>query len=58
MQDYMITYTNPYDLRIFTKAAKDKISELGKTGITDIAINRNTLYIKEDLMDDSKISLI
>jgi hypothetical protein len=31
MQDYMITYTNPYDLRIFTKAAKDKISELGKT---------------------------
>lgn len=58
MQDYMITYTNPYDLRIFTKAAKDKISELGKTWITDIAINRNTLYIKEDLMDDSKISLI
>lgn len=58
MQDYMITYTNPYDLKIFTKAAKDKISELGKTWITDIAINRNTLYIKEDLMDDSKISLI
>ena len=58
MQDYMITYTNPYDLRIFTKAAKEKISELGKTWITDIAINRNTLYIKEDLMDDSKISLI
>jgi hypothetical protein len=28
MQDYMVTYTNPYDLRIFTKAAKDKFSEL------------------------------
>jgi hypothetical protein len=30
MQDYMVTYTNPYDLKIFTKAAKDKITELGK----------------------------
>ena len=58
MQDYMVTYTNPYDLRIFTKAAKDKFSELWRQGITDIAIDRNTLYIKEDLMDDSKVSMI
>lgn len=58
MQDYMVTYTNPYDLRIFTKAAKEKFSELGKAGITDIAIDRNTLYIKEDLMDDSKVSML
>ena len=58
MQDYMVTYTNPYDLKIFTKAAKDKITELGKAWITDLAINRNTLYIKEDLIDDSKVSII
>jgi hypothetical protein len=54
----MVTYTNPYDLRIFTKTAKEKISELGRAWITDIAIDRNTLYIKEDLIDDSKVSII
>ena len=58
MEDYMVTYTNPYDLRIFTKQAKEKFSELGKLWITDIAIDRNTLYIKEDLIDDSKVSMI
>jgi hypothetical protein len=58
MNDYMVTYTNPYDLKIFTKAAKDKFSELGKAGITDIAIDRNTLYMKQDLIDDSKVSMI
>ncbi len=58
IEDYMVTYTNPYDLRIFTKQAKEKFSELGKLWITDIAIDRNTLYIKEDLIDDSKVSMI
>jgi hypothetical protein len=28
IQDNMVTYNNPYDLRIFTKAAKEKINEL------------------------------
>ena len=31
---------------------------MGKLWITDIAIDRNTLYIKEDFIDDSKVSMI
>ena len=58
LQDNMVTYNNPYDLRIFTKAAKDKINELGQSWVTDIAIDRNTLYLKQDLIDDSKVSII
>lgn len=58
IQDNMVTYNNPYDLRIFTKAAKEKINELWASWVTDIAIDRNTLYLKQDLIDDSKVSII
>lgn len=54
----MVTYVNPYDLRIFTKKAKERISELANSWVTDIAIDRNTLYLKQDLIDDSKTSII
>ena len=42
----------------FTKAAKEKINELWASWVTDIAIDRNTLYLKQDLIDDSKVSII
>lgn len=57
MQDHMVTYTNPYDLRIFTKAVKEKIWFLQQSGVTDIAINRNTVYIKQDLIDEEQTSI-
>lgn len=57
-QDHMVTYINPHDLKIFTKELKEKIWELQSSGVTDIAIDRNTIYLKQDLIDDHQISLI
>lgn len=57
LQDHIVTYLNPYDLRIFTKEVKEKIWFLQKFGVTDIAIDRNTLYLKQDLIDESKTSI-
>lgn len=58
LQDHMVTYLNPYDLKIFTKEVKEKIWELQASGVTDIAIDRNTIYLKQDLIDDDQVSII
>lgn len=58
IQDHMVTYINPHDLKIFTKELKEKIQELQYSGVTDIAIDRNIIYLKQDLIDDRQISLI
>ena len=58
LQDHMVTYLNPHDLKIFTKEVKEKIWTLQNSGVTDIAIDRNTLYLKQDLIDDNQVSLI
>ncbi|PZM86689.1 MAG: hypothetical protein DLD55_05025 [candidate division SR1 bacterium] len=57
LQDHIVTYLNPYDLRIFTKEVKEKIGSLQKFGVTDLAIDRNTLYLKQDLLDESQTSI-
>lgn len=56
--DHMVTYLNPYDLKIFTKNFKEKIWIFQEYGVTDIAIDRNTIYLKQDLVDDSKVSIL
>lgn len=58
LQDHMVTYLNPYDLKIFSKELKEKIWDLQHSGVTDIAIDRNTLYLKQDLIDEHQTSII
>lgn len=58
LQDHTVTYLNPHDLKIFTKEVKEKIWTLQNSGVTNIAIDRNIIYLKQDLIDDDQVSLI
>lgn len=58
LQDHKVTYINPRDLAIFTPALKEKILQLDAVGVTDIAIDRNMLYLKQDLVDMKQSSLL
>ena len=58
VQDHSVTYINPYDLKIFTKEVKQKIEELKDSGVTDIAIDRNNLYFKQDLIDTTDRTVV
>ena len=58
LNDHMVTYLNPKDLSIFTPEVKEKIWLLAENGVTDIAIDRNMLYLKQDLIDDSERSIL
>lgn len=58
VQDHRVTYLNPHDLKILTKPVKDKINELQNFGVTDIALDRTHLYLKQDLIDTSNTSII
>lgn len=58
LEDHIVTYLNPYDLRIFTKEVKEKIWKFQGFGVTDIAIDRNTLYLKQDLIDTSEMNIL
>lgn len=56
--DNLLTYINPRDLELFTKEVRAKISEFPQYWITDMAIDRNTFYFKQDLIDESKSTLV
>lgn len=58
LQDHKVTYLNPRDLTIFTPEVKEKIAQLQTVWVTDIAIDRNMLYIKQDLVDMEKSSAL
>ena len=51
-EDHRVTYLNPRDLSLFTPQVKEKIEQLHAVGVTDIAIDRNMLYLKQDLLDN------
>lgn len=58
LQDHKVTYLNPRDLAIFTPEVKQKILQLDAVGVTDIAIDRNMLYLKQDLIDLQQSSVL
>lgn len=58
LQDHRITYLNPHDLKLFTKEIKEKIEKLQDFWVTDIALDRNVLYFKQDLIDNSESSIL
>lgn len=58
LQDHRLTYLNPHDLKLFTKEIKEKIEQLQAFGVTDIALDRNVLYFKQDLIDTSESSIL
>lgn len=57
MQDHMVTYLNPYDLKIFTPALKEQINKVQELGVTNIAIDRTTIYLKQSLINESDTSI-
>ena len=57
-EDHRVTYLNPRDLSLFTPQVKEKIEQLHAVGVTDIAIDRNMLYLKQDLLDNKDTTLI
>lgn len=58
VQDHRVTYLNPHDLKIFTKEVKAMINQLQTFWVTDIALDRDMLYLKQDLIDTSKSSIL
>lgn len=58
LQDHRLTYLNPIDLKLFTKTIKEKIEQLQNFWVTDVALDRNTLYFKQDLIDTSESSIL
>ena len=45
-------------LKFSQKKLKKKIWTLQNSGVTNIAIDRNIIYLKQDLIDDDQVSLI
>lgn len=58
LQDHTLTYLNPYDLKIFTKEVKEKIDILQQYWITALAIERNAIYLKQDLIEEQQVSIL
>ena len=58
LQAHKVTYLNPRDLSLFTPQVKQKIEQLQLVGVTDIAVDRNMLYLKQDLLDIQDTTLI
>lgn len=58
LQDHRVVYLNPHDLKIFTRHVKEKINQLQDYWVTDIALDRNALYLKQDLIDTSQTTLL
>lgn len=56
--DHIINYINPKDLTLLTPKVRELLENLAKIGVSNVAIDRNTLYLKQELIKSGETNLI